>query len=749
VHRAQFAALFIVASVVASSAPAVAAQVDCGVYEGVVCEGAFTDELDLVADPERVEDALLRLTATRGNQVAIVIVSDSRGRAPTRFAADLGNAWGVGDAARDDGIVVLISVDERYTAVATGPGVTVNEEVAAAVARPFFSDGDFEGGILAIIGFLDQSLSGEFIDPGAGSGVDVPGITLILAFGAFIIGAIGIWWRISHNRAKEKEIKRKRELLVDADLEGLEPSGHELPRYQDYAFSPQSGISPQLDTRLALASLRGMSAVPPRDPGDAALALWSNGLIVVLDKDRLLAETREPLELRSSSERPLLENAVQQAAIDALAVPTSRDDEFRVRRDELQSLISSLRPHRIAAARRRLGDAMAAELVETSLGWAGSTAAGRRFLDSGPALDPTAAIDASIAEIDAAYRVATAKASRLETLYASLPESTARPAVAAALADVADDPDRAIEEYEELRQRLEAEGDILASDGLDIPAISALLLMNNDAGNSGEFIEAYGYHRDHGREPALAVEYALAGLMGSQEIANIRSEAKRLDLPISITAALLRRRDDGPEVYKQLRDELAGHVDTASSRTIAGILAMSLEPSQALRRWLAARTALESLGLQGSYADVAAAFGASDPRGPRIFALAYVAQRAALADSSIDDADRFAPELAHEGTSGKTDTWTGKPLPATFGSFDPFTFFYYHWVITRGHAGSYGWEPVYRNTSWSDDRSSWWGGGGGFGSAGGSSWGGSSWSGGSFGGFGGGGGFSGGGGGGW
>jgi len=275
------------------------------------------------------------------------------------------------------------------------------------------------------------------------------------------------------------------------------------------------------------------------------------------------------------------------------------------------------------------------------------------------------------------------------------------------------------------------------------------LLMNNDAGNSGEFIEAYGYHRDHGREPALAVEYALAGLMGSQEIANIRSEAKRLDLPISITAALLRRRDDGPEVYKQLRDELAGHVDTASSRTIAGILAMSLEPSQALRRWLAARTALESLGLQGSYADVAAAFGASDPRGPRIFALAYVAQRAALADSSIDDADRFAPELAHEGTSGKTDTWTGKPLPATFGSFDPFTFFYYHWVITRGHAGSYGWEPVYRNTSWSDDRSSWWGGGGGFGSAGGSSWGGSSWSGGSFGGFGGGGGFSGGGGGGW
>jgi hypothetical protein len=176
---------------------------------------------------------------------------------------------------------------------------------------------------------------------------------------------------------------------------------------------------------------------------------------------------------------------------------------------------------------------------------------------------------------------------------------------------------------------------------------------------------------------------------------------------------------------------------------------MSLEPAQALRRWLEAKDALEKLGLRGTYADVAAAFGASDPRGPRRFALAYAAQRAALAASTIDDADRFAPELAHEGTKDRTDTWTGRPLPGTLGDFDPFTLLFYHWVITRGHAGSYGWEPVYRHGSWSGDRGSWWGGGGGFGSAGGASWGGSSWSGGSFGGFGGGGGFSGGGGGGW
>jgi hypothetical protein len=246
------------------------------------------------------------------------------------------------------------------------------------------------------------------------------------------------------------------------------------------------------------------------------------------------------------------------------------------------------------------------------------------------------------------------------------------------------------------------------------------------------------------------VEHALADLMTAGEIDRVRNEADRLGLPVSITAALLRRRDDGPEVYQQLRDEVSAHVDAASARTVAGVLAVSLEPAQALRRWLAARAALHELGLRGTYADVAAAFGASDPRGPRGFALAYAAQRQALAASTIDDADRFAPELAHAGTSDQRDSWSGEAIPPSLGSFDPFTLFYYHWIITRGHAGSYGWEPIYRDRSWSQDRSSWWGGGGGFGSSGGSSWGGSSWGGsGGFGGFGGGGGFSGGGGGGW
>ena len=126
---------------------------------------------------------------------------------------------------------------------------------------------------------------------------------------------------------------------------------------------------------------------------------------------------------------------------------------------------------------------------------------------------------------------------------------------------------------------------------------------------------------------------------------------------------------------------------TAPGRSPACSPSRSNRPRHCDAGWQRARPSLE-LGLRGTYADVAAAFGASDPRGPRAFALAYAAQRQALATSSIDDADRFAPELAHAGTSEQRDSWSGATIPPSLGSFDPFTLFYYHWIITKGRSGT-------------------------------------------------------------
>ncbi len=758
-------------------APAVAAQTDepanCGTYEGVVCNGWFSDNAGVADDDESIEDAIGALVERYGNEIAFVTVSESPYGSPLEFANDLGNAWGVGDSDRQDGIVILVDIANRRTEMTAGPGVPeLDYSRVTGAATSFFGRGDFDSGIIAIIGSLEQELANQDGSSGGGASASQSGtpasdtsvsvrpadeetptslVIGALAAAGLVGGGVGL---IAARHKRRERIRRERTELIDGDVDTLDPAGHELPLLADYLV-PFRGTAPSVDTRAALAALERVDAgLEPHD-ADAVQALWGHSLVGVVDRDRLHTETEIPLHLRASSEQPLLEGALQAAIRDAEDVDELKSDEFDVRRQDLLRIIASLRPHRIANTRFRMGQAITERTAQTAIGWALVTDDGERFLEVGPVLTMTDSLEESLEQFDLAYATARAKADRMEALYEQLPSSTTRPAVAAALADLSDDTDSSFERYEVLRQTLEAEGSMLSRDGLSIPAITALLLMNNDAEDVGEFIAAYEANRGRGVEADTAVEYALAGLSHPSEIKRIRAEAKRLGLPISLTAALLRRRDDGPDVYRALADELAGSgVKGDNRKTIAAVLAISLEPAQAIRRWTEARQALAALGLVGAYADVAAAFGASDPRGPRTFALAYAAQRQALSRSSIDDADRFAPELAHDGTGQQRDSWSGEPIPRGLAHFDPYTLLFYHWVITKGSRGAYGWEPVYQDKSWSQDSGSWWGGGGGFGGGGswggGSSWGGSSWSSGSFGGsFGGGGGFSGGGGSGW
>jgi uncharacterized membrane protein YgcG len=745
----------------ALSAPALAQEPPtCPVFEGITCDGWFTDAAGVVGDDTLIEDAAGRFVEEHGHEIAIVIIQSSGSRSPRELAADLGNAWGVGDAERNDGIVLLVALDERRTEIVTGPGVVISGlDDISGLGNPFFAEGDFGAGIITILTGLDLALA----DPGAPPTTAAPepsdgggsssGLARLL-FGALAVGG-GVWAYRTTRGSRHRRVRDERRRRIDDTLATLDPGGHELPLIQEHAIVPSQSIA-DVPTADAVEALRRLLDGDGGAATGPLQALWRAGALAVVDRGRLLTEAQVPLELRVSQERSMLEDAVQEAARDAERVAVDDSPRFSVALDELESLVQALRPHRIAAARRRSAEALADSLVPTDIGHVAVTDLGERLHRAAGALDPEHPLQYSVTELEGAYATAREKTERLGRLYEAIPESTARPAVAAALADLDDDVDAAVEEYEKVRSALEKRGKVLASDGLEIAAIAALLLMNRDEGNVDRFIQTYEQRRDAGLGPAEAVEYALAGLRQAAEIERVRSEARDLGLPISITTALIRRRDDGPEVYAEILDELAAHeVEGDTRRTIAGVLAISLEPAQAVRRWLEAREHLAALGLEGSYADVAAAFGASDGRGPRAFALAYAAQRQALARSEIEDADRFAPELAHEGTSRRTDSWTGDPIPAGYGSFDPFTFFYYHWIITRGVGGSTGWEPVHRDTSWSSDRSSWFGGfggGGGFGGRG-SSWGGSSWgssgsSGTSFGGFGGGGGFSGGGGGG-
>jgi hypothetical protein len=179
-----------------------------------------------------------------------------------------------------------------------------------------------------------------------------PGLVIgALAAAGLVGGGVGL---VAARNKRRERIGRERTELIDGDVAELDPAGQELPLLADYLVAYRNS-PPDTDTRTALAALERVNAgLEPHDP-IAMEALWAHGLVGVIDRDRLLAETEIPFALRASSEQPLLEGALQAGIRDALDVDEDQDDEFVVKRQDLLRIIASLRPHRIANTRFRMG----------------------------------------------------------------------------------------------------------------------------------------------------------------------------------------------------------------------------------------------------------------------------------------------------------------------------------------------------------------------------------------------------------
>ena len=307
--------------------------------------------------------------------------------------------------------------------------------------------------------------------------VDVPDPTsapLWIVFGVLGSGLGGAGWLAIRNQ-RNKAIRRSRATRVDDILGRLDVGGHELPHLGDFTVQAQSANG-SVSTAVGLEALAEIADGSTDASGDVLRSLWSSGEIAVIDLDSLAQATEKPLELRVSGEEEVLEESVQASARGALTISVSDRQLFAVKLGELERLVDALRPHRVAEARRRAGENVISATALTPIGSAMLTERGERLLRAGPALDATVQLESSIATMDQAYDTAVAKTERLGTIYDSLPESVARPAVAAALADVERDPTRAVARYEAVRVELERLGSRLVKDNLAIEAIAAPLV---------------------------------------------------------------------------------------------------------------------------------------------------------------------------------------------------------------------------------------------------------------------------------
>ena len=117
--------------------------------------GRVVDQAGIIPDDEERElsDRLAAHEAKTTNQVVVATVSSLGGRSIEEYGVDLGRAWGIGQAERNNGAILLVAPNEREVRIEVGYGL--EGELTDAIYKliiegsiiPRFRDGDFPAGI--------------------------------------------------------------------------------------------------------------------------------------------------------------------------------------------------------------------------------------------------------------------------------------------------------------------------------------------------------------------------------------------------------------------------------------------------------------------------------------------------------------------------------------------------------------------------------------------------------------------------
>lgn len=126
-------------------------------FAGVLTAEEHADLVGITSDLERLT----------GVELAVAIVSTVAPRDSKSFAVDLFAKWGVGKKGKDNGLLILLAIQERRVEIEVGYGLEgrITDATAGRLldtyAVPKFREGRFGAGLVALVGGIVRVVSGE------------------------------------------------------------------------------------------------------------------------------------------------------------------------------------------------------------------------------------------------------------------------------------------------------------------------------------------------------------------------------------------------------------------------------------------------------------------------------------------------------------------------------------------------------------------------------------------------------------
>ena len=140
------------------------------VYDGAQVLSAQTEDYILKANQE--------LESKTGAQIVVVTIPSLEGQALEEYATELFRKWGIGDAEKDNGILLLCAVEDRQFRVEVGYGLEGDlpdgktGRMQDTYIIPLLKENDFDGGIKNGFSAFLQEVAGVY-------GVSITGETAV------------------------------------------------------------------------------------------------------------------------------------------------------------------------------------------------------------------------------------------------------------------------------------------------------------------------------------------------------------------------------------------------------------------------------------------------------------------------------------------------------------------------------------------------------------------------------------------
>lgn len=149
---------------------------------------------------DQLELQLKRYEDSTSNQIAILTVTSLEGEVIEEYSLRVAEVWKLGSAKNDNGVLLLVAVDDHKMRIEVGQGLegVLTDAQSSRIIRnelaPAFRRGDYDGGIRAGINAIVMAIGGEYTTDDSDS-TDFEGLTLKerILTGLFLFGILGIF----------------------------------------------------------------------------------------------------------------------------------------------------------------------------------------------------------------------------------------------------------------------------------------------------------------------------------------------------------------------------------------------------------------------------------------------------------------------------------------------------------------------------------------------------------------------------